>query len=502
MTTIKNTNTKKTLDIKLLQVLKNLTPKEYPKVKRFLESPFFNKNKYIKLLFSYIVNNNPEFKKEKIDKVRVFRKIYGAKKPYDLQKLNRLFSDLTKLVEKYFKVQYALEDEEESELILVKAYSKRQSYELFKKKAEHLIKKIKKDNYQDSLYYSQLQQIYEVWNKHPYFNKENNKSDVFESMLKSIDQNYLIQKLKINYEINTYKNVFTIDYTLEEVVKIDIQILDVQYKPYSYGFFIQQLLKLQLNPDKEYLYFNLIKHYEKHVSNFRKSEQSKFTSFFINYANNRCNITKKYTKLDYIKAMALVTKIGIEQGSYSDREKLALPRFINYINLVTFAKQFEEANIFLEKYLKLVEPHIQDYGKHLAKTYIYLNQGKFLNALDQLNILKNLSHPTPNFELTTRMLRARISYELFIQNKLSFTSIESSLNAYGSWLKNHKEKTFPLKKIIPSIEFQKIVKSLINIKNKKKTIQFINKKKQEISSSKTILKEWLLSKIEELEKKI
>ena len=84
----------------LIEAFKTFSPKEIKEFAEFVSSPFFNKNINVIKLFELIRKNYPEFESAKIEKEKIFSKLFPGK-PYKDSTLRLLMYYLYELVEKF-----------------------------------------------------------------------------------------------------------------------------------------------------------------------------------------------------------------------------------------------------------------------------------------------------------------------------------------------------------------------------------------------------------------
>lgn len=85
-------------------ILRAFNPQEIKEFEKFIQSPYFNKNKTLTLLFQLLKKEYPEFTGAGVERERLFFKLYQSRE-FDESKLQYAFSDLSKLLEKYIMLK-------------------------------------------------------------------------------------------------------------------------------------------------------------------------------------------------------------------------------------------------------------------------------------------------------------------------------------------------------------------------------------------------------------
>ena len=90
---------------KLIQYLKTFTKTEITQFGKFLQSPYFNNSKLLIQLFQVLKKHHPDFDSKVLERRRISRKLFPNQK-FQEKKLSNLFSDMDKLIEKFWIVEH------------------------------------------------------------------------------------------------------------------------------------------------------------------------------------------------------------------------------------------------------------------------------------------------------------------------------------------------------------------------------------------------------------
>ncbi len=112
------------MHVRLLELLRRLTPKELADFDAFLISPFFNRSEKALLLFRHLVQYAPDFAPSQLDGGQAFAAVWGGDKSFDKAALNRLSSQLFKLAEQYLAHAALSSDPIRARLYLMRRYER------------------------------------------------------------------------------------------------------------------------------------------------------------------------------------------------------------------------------------------------------------------------------------------------------------------------------------------------------------------------------------------
>ena len=246
---------------KLLSILDSFSKVELNRLKKFVESPYFNANQEIIRLNQYIYT--------KFDKELSFTKeelwiALGKEEVYNSLKLRKLFSDLLKLVEQFL----AQEVYEENKLLkanyLLKSVSNKDLKKLYSTSLSNAYRTSEKAPYRESEYflyqYQREKNIYELKNSDLDRNTESNVNQI----VNYLDYFYLAEKMRYLCEIIVRENIISMDYQIlfrDEIV--------AHLKKYKYDevplVSIYYHMYLTLTEDDDKNYFKLKHLLEKHI---------------------------------------------------------------------------------------------------------------------------------------------------------------------------------------------------------------------------------------------
>ena len=136
----------------LIEAIKTFSPKEMKEFAEFVNSPFFNKNVNVVNLFEIIRKNYPEFESSKIEKEKVFTKLFPGK-PFKDSTLRLLMYYLYELVEKFLSYNRFNNDMLRQKDNLLDELFDRKLFKDFEKTIEEANKEMESFNVRDTNYF-------------------------------------------------------------------------------------------------------------------------------------------------------------------------------------------------------------------------------------------------------------------------------------------------------------------------------------------------------------
>jgi hypothetical protein len=118
---------------KLIALMKSLDAVEFKRLRLFLGSPFYNHDRHVADLYEYLAGHYPAFRSPRLRKETAYPCLF-PEQPFDLNRMRKLMSALTGLVEKYLSVLEFERDSFRQKKLLAGAYGRRNLTGFMKKK--------------------------------------------------------------------------------------------------------------------------------------------------------------------------------------------------------------------------------------------------------------------------------------------------------------------------------------------------------------------------------
>lgn len=469
---------------KLFQILTHFDKLEQNRIRKFISSPYFNKDKVVLALFELMAEeiNDPS------NKIWTKEKIWDAlvpELPYDDARLRKYQSDLLKLVE-----QYLIQQEFEADNLVSQAYLLRSIKKKKLKKLHNSTLKTVKDfsnktSYRDGNFFLGQFLIESAYDEliSDFEEKRTDRTN-HEYISKLLDSFYIGEKLKIYCEVLSRKKLAQHDY---EISLIDDVIKFAESTIYANTPFVSiyyQVYKMYIEPNnlEHYYKFHQLLSESSHL--FSKGEEKTFYDFAQNYCVNQINQGNS----SFLKELFGVYKNLIEKNFFDIEGSLESSMFRNIVVVALRIGEYSWTENFINNYIKVLPSDIRDntYSFNLSQLYLY--QKKYS---DVIKILQEVDYNDYGTNIIAKTTLIGAYYEVGEMDPL-FSLLES----FRVYLNRNKE--IPSARKTNYKNLIKFTKKLLSLppSDNKKLIQL----KQEVELTKNIAsRDWLLEKIAELE---
>jgi len=466
---------------KAIEILKTFSPKELKEFRNFVASPYFNNNPKVLILLNLLKKDYPDFNNKKLVKKKFFKQIFSQKK-YEDKKFRYLFTELTKLLEKFL-----IEQKFSNERAL-------QNNWLLNNLEERGL-----DNYfQTTLSYSQNQQQQRETRNANYFyeqhllensynvflGKRQNRSESIDlrTVVENLDLFYIASKLKYCCEIINRKNVIAMDYNpllLDEILSY------LQNNPKdeipAIAIYHCVLLTLTDGTDEKH-YLKLKKLLTKHIYHFLKDEMMEMHTFVLNYCIKQVNSGKP----KYLEELFNWYKILLEKKLIFDKKTISQFHYKNIVTVGLRLKKFDWTEKFIHRHKNCISKEFQRnaFTYNLAALYFAKRNYKRTKKL-----LLEVKFTDVYYRTDASVMLLKTYYELNDTNGLN-----SLGNTFRMYVKRNKKISNYQRTIYSNL--LRFIKQLLKIKNGRKHL--ISQVKQEIEKTKQVADlKWLNEKIGE-----
>lgn len=463
---------------KLIQILQSLNKYELIRCKKFLQSPFFNENNELLLLFELITE-----KKNKLDfdETNLWNKIYPYTNYNDL-KYRRLCSDLSKLIEE-FLIQKEFEQHQfEQKIFLLNAINHR-NLNSFINTTLTSIESIKQKNQFKNADYYYKEYALEKSN-YDRFEFLRTQQTNLNNVLQNLDYFYFIEKLRSYCALLNRIKVISIEYEIQFIDELLNYVKNnLKGKVAAIDIYFTIALLFQ-NLDEEQHYFELKNLLNLHINLFPADE--KRTLF--GYAQNYCIGCINKGKTNYLSELFdLYKQVLAKEIIFEAGKKLSPWDYKNIVVIGLRMKEFAWVKNFIEEHKNYLPENFKQnaYTYNMAKYYFYIK--KYTKVVE---LLQEVEYEDLFYSLDSKVMLLKVYYELN-----EFNTLNSLIDSFKQLLHRKKE-------ITPNHK----ANYLNLIKYTQKMASLPGKNKKLLSELKTSILNtphladinWLLAKIEEL----
>ncbi len=469
---------------KLYSILEHFDKYETNRLRKYLQSPYFNKNQTLIDLFERLVSDAQSEKNKALEKEDVWM-LLGLPQPFDDVRFRKYYSDLLKLVEGYLCQQVYEADPVRQAADLIQAVGQKKMEKLYNstmktarrlsedrpfRHAQHHLKQ-----YLIELNYYQLME---------FETKRGARTNV-EEIANSLDAFYLSEKLRIYASVLTQQHFVSQQYKVKLIDEIVAYLRtndDYRRHTPAVAIYFQVFLTLSEPDDLEH-YFKLKELLDQFGLLFPQDEALDLYGYALNYCIRKIN----HGNQDFLEELFILYNQLIDKQIIFLNDEFSPWDFRNIVVIALRLGRYA----WVEKFIFDFNHKIPEIYRDNAVTYnlaqLYFYQKKYDKVIEQL---RNVEYEDVSYNLNSKTMLLTTYYETDEYEPLYslFDSFRTYINRQNNIPKDRKEN---YKNLI------KFTKKLTKIMPGDK--EAVQKLKEEIAATGNVASlPWLQEKIEEL----
>lgn len=486
----------------VIEILRTFSPEELKRFDDFVSSPYFNKKTAVINLYKQIKKYAPAFDNPKLKKELLWKALYGAK-AYNYGLFKNLVYDLTRLCENFLMNEYASKDSFNMYYGYLYYLFQKEIGNLFLTKFHALFKKVRQLEMNREIdvkdKHEILSKIYllkchysDQFDRHPRMGEEFNQHSInsaslflFSLLETCINALNLTSKNFYNKEVNPIVQFVNkaaaeglISELLDSVKAHSTDTYDVLRTYYKY------YLSLSNNSSLE-KYFDFKKTLTNLADNFSRTDKFNLYSglrvSFNVLVSPHINRTQEFID---IRKMMMKNDVVLNPNGLMDEIS-----FVSEIQTACSIGDHEFIKQFSDKYVDHLPKAQRENLRKYALAHLYFAQNEFDKSLEQtLTINYNLL----GVKFYLRNLQMMIHYE-----KNDYNSFLLLIDSFKHFLSKNKYITKDWKETQTLLI--KFFNRLFSLKEKYNEFE-LKALKEEVNSSMVLKKQWLLKKIDDLDK--
>lgn len=471
-------------NFKLFQVLTQFDKLEQNRIRKFISSPYFNKDKVVLTLFELMTDeiNSPttrDWTKEKIWDA------LAPELPYDDTRLRKYQSDLLKLIEQFLIQQEFEEDDFTAKAYLLRSIKRKK----LKKLHNSTLKTVKeipgKITHRDGNYYLGQFLIESSYDQliSDFEEKKTEKTNL-EGISMHLDYFYIGEKLRIYCEVLSRKKFAQHEYDISLIDNILNIAEKEEYQSIPFIAIYYQIFKMYIEPQQTEHYYKFQQLLNESSYFFPRSQEKVFYDFAQNYCINQLNQGNSV----FLKELFNVYQNLIAKDFFISEGRMESIEFRNIVVVGLRNGAYDWIEKFIYKYINLLPEELRENTLSFNLSQLYFYQKQYDKVIKILQEVEYNDYVT-NCNAKTTLIGAY--YE-----ESEFEPLFSLLESFRVYLNRNKE--IPLARKVNYKNLIRFTKKLISIapNNKKALLQL----KTEVEATKNIpSRDWLLEKITELE---
>lgn len=470
---------------KLYSTLNTFDKYEQNRIRKFLESPYFNRNEALIKLFELICSHFNTNGQNKLLKNKLWASIY-PNEPYDDVLFRKNCSDLLKLIENYLVQQSLEQDSVQRKILLMDALKHRKISTLYNSAVRSARKLADDSPFRSYRYYHQQYKIEKAYFELFEVEKDRTAKYNVEEMLNNLDWFYLTEKLRNSCIILTQQRLVSHEYDillLESIVDIISSYGLLKVPSIAIYFTILQTLK---EPDDTIHYFRLRELITKHIEKFPRAE----AEFIYQSASNYCIIKINKGSSEFLEEYFNLSVILLENGMLFNINELSPWHFRNIVVAALRVGKYTWTENFIREYSKYLPESMRDNAVSFNSAQLYFSQKKWDKVIE---LLREVEYEDFTYNLNSKTMLLSTYYEID-----EIEPLFSLLDSFRTYLNRHKN--IPSARRTPYMNLIRFTKKLARvIPGDKSIVEKLRKELDEMPTGSVANSNWLSEKLIELE---
>ena len=470
---------------KLYSILENFDKYEQNRLRKFIISPYFNKNEAITSLFDVLMNNLNSRFGEEFNKERVWHQMYQNTK-FDDVLFRKNCSDLLKLIESYLAQQVYEQNPIHKANFLLEAVSDKKLNKLFNSSIKTARRLSGQQLYRTTDYYlDQYQLERNLYDLRELGHDRASKKNV-EDILNNLDRFYLAEKLRYSCTALSQQMLVSLEYKLLFIDEILEHIEKYKYEDVPPIAVYYQIYLTNTESEDTRHYYKLMALLEKYGDLFPKYEAEFIYGFPLNYCIKKINQGNQKFLEEYFNVCEILLdkELIINDGEMSPW---------HFRNIVTAALRLGKTK-WTEEFIKNYQKYLPQGRRENAVTFnlatLYMYQKRYS---DVIQTLQSVDYGDFSYNLNSKTILLMAYYETD-----EVEPLYSLMDSFRTYLNRHKD--FAANKRIHYTNLIKFTKQLTKIMpGDKKAVEKLKTEVAKAEEKGIASITWLKEKIAELE---
>lgn len=468
-------------DSKLIELLRQLSKREFKRLELFFASPYFNRRAELVQLLNYLKKYAPEFDHKALTKQKSFAAIHPDEK-YSEKKMGYYLSFSVQLVEEFMAAEIYDQRSVYKQTLLLHQYNDWGMESAFYKVLKNAKRDLNKKDLRDADFY--FDQFILENAENSFFDKQNRHlyDESVQRAANHLDTYYLSVKLRFCCEMVNRQKLVERPYDLrfmDEILEYLDNKKEEQVPPVEIYYTI---LKGLLHEEDESHFQKLKRLYNKYYQLFNDHEAKEMYLYIINYCVRKINGGKSA----YYKELFDIYKFVLKNNILLENKVITPWSYANIVTVGVRNNQFKWTYDFIQEYKSKLDKKVRSNAYAYNLAYWHFNKGDFSKAQEMLTKVK---FEGLIYNLTSRVLLMRIYYELDEHEPL-FSLAES----FRKYVK--RNSILAAKRREPYLNFIKLTTKLARTpKSSKARLKSLEESLNEDLAS--VNKPWILEKIRE-----
>jgi hypothetical protein len=472
-------------ETKVYKILMQFSKIEQNRLRKFVQSPYFNRDEVIHDLNELILDDINRNTAQVFEKEKVWKKL-GLKTPYDDVRMRKYYSDLLKLVEE-FLVQQAFENDLAGrQAYLIQSLRKKKLNALHNSVVKNVDQLPERNPYRDSQFFHGQYLVESNFEKYlDSLEQTKTEKTNLEKISRNLDLFYLGEKLRILCSVSSKKRLAKVEYHIDLANDVlGIAEREMFTSTPLIAIYLQ-ILKMSEFPDELEHYERFKELVKEYSALFDKEEAKSFYDGAQNYCIAQLNRGRSHFSQEYLQLFQemLEKDLVLKDGALESQV------FRNVVTVGLRSGDFAYIEQFIQDFKSKLPADVQEnvYSFSIAQLYFY--QKKYNKVIQTL---QSVEYADYTFNINSKNFLLVTYYEMDEHEPL--LALLESMRVYLN-----RNSEIPEDRKINFKNLIKYTKKLVSLPpGNRKAVEEL---KQEVEATGTIAsRNWLLEKIAEREK--
>lgn len=451
---------------------------------KFIKSPYFNKNEKITTLAVYVINRIKN--KQEVEEKNVVWELLETKSDYSDLKFRKLCNDLLDRFENFLATENMLSQKLLMSNLLLDSIKNRKLGDLIEKHIQQSSTNLNRNMDRSSDYY--LQKYYQQKTLNNFKTNYQKKTELkkgsynsYADMDRSLDAFYVIEKLRLATDLQTWKKMYKREETID--ISLAIQLVENSFLskiPHVNIYFL--MYSLYVNQEDEKTFYQLKQLAKDNINRFPQEEQREIFEVIISYCIRRVN----KADMNFHKETLLNYEWGISTEILLQNGELSPTAFRNYVVIGLRVGEYEKVERFIKNNAELLALDRRENALNFNMARVDFYRKDFDSVVGYLS---KVNYDDIWYNVNSKMLLIATYYE-----KDEIDLVMLNIDSFQTFLRREKSLDENKRKLYNS--FNRYLKKLIKVNFEKSKLSALRDK---VSADQNVgNKKWLLEKIEAL----
>ncbi len=470
---------------KLYSILEYFDRYEQNRLRKFLTSPYFNRNDTLVLLFDLLTGQINRRRESEIPKEEVWEQLYPATS-FDDVLFRKHCSDLLKLIESYLAQQVYEENPIHQAIYLIEAVGKKKMNRLFSSTMRTARRLSDQQYFRTANYYLSQYQIEKNFYDLVELEHDRTAKRNVEDILNNLDRFFLSEKLRYFCSVLSLQSLVSHEYKLLFIDEIVKHIEKYRFEDVPPIAVYYQIYLTYVDAEEPAHYFKLMELLNGYGDLFPKNEEEFIYQAALNYCIKKINQGNQRFLEEYFNVFVILLQ---KELLLTDGE-LSPWHFRNIVIAALRLGKYDWAEEFIQNYNKFLPQSMRDNAVSFNLAQLFFYQKKYEKVVETL---RTVEYEDFSYNLNSKVLLMTSYYEMD-----EIEPLYSLMESFRTYLNRHKN--FPAARRTPYTNLIRFTKRLTKLMPG--DANAIQKFKDELNNSREgsiANTHWLKEKISELE---